>query len=125
MPSIPELMTSNLHRVFGERDETKRLAAIADTYAAGVTFSDPEGVTVGHDTLAAKVTALLAGAPGFVFAETSPVYVVQDLGYLAWQFGPEGQPPVATGVDIGIAKDGLLVTLHTVVTSAGEGSGAE
>jgi hypothetical protein len=37
------------------------------TYAAGVTFHDPEGTVTGHEALEAKVEALYAGPPGLGF----------------------------------------------------------
>jgi hypothetical protein len=40
---------------------------------------------------------------------------VQDLAYLAWGFGPAGQPPVVTGVDIGFVAHGKLARLYTLL----------
>jgi hypothetical protein len=59
---------------------------------------------------------LLDEAPGFAFSEAGPVYVDNDLGTLAWRFGPEGQPPVVTGFDISLIRDGVIAKLYTVLT---------
>lgn len=118
MPSaIQKLMIDNLHRVFGERDPEKRRAAIAEIVADDVVFSDPEGVVVGAEAVDAKIDELLAGAPGFVFTETGPVRESQDLGLLTWGFGPEGEPPVVTGIDVATVVDGRIATLHTILTN--------
>ncbi|MEU5032452.1 hypothetical protein [Streptomyces milbemycinicus] len=39
-----------------------------------------------------------------------------DLGHLGFRYGPAGQPPVATGMDIAHGKDGVIVELYTFVT---------
>ena len=62
-----------------------------------VTFNE---AVVGKQALNDKVTTLLAGAPGFVFTEVGPVRRSQDLGILGWAFGPEGETPVVTGIDV-------------------------
>lgn len=115
MATIEELMTANLLQVFGERDGEKRRAAIARTYTPEVRFSDPEEVVVGHDALDAKAQKILDGAPGFAFTPGGPIYVNQDLGYLAWNFGPEGAPPVVKGIDIALAQDGLIASVYTLL----------
>jgi|tagenome__1003787_1003787.scaffolds.fasta_scaffold20227050_2 hypothetical protein len=116
MSTIPELMYRNLLGVFGERDPRRRAAAIAVTYADDVVFSDPEGTVTGREALGAKARALLDGAPGHVFTARGDVRESGGtLGLLAWQFGPEGGEPVATGTDIALVRDGLVHTLHTLL----------
>ncbi len=93
MATTRELALSNLRKVFGERDATARRAAIADTYAEDVVFSDPEGDVSGHQAVDAKVEALLAGAPDFVFPPVEPIHESLEWVALAWAFGPaEGHP---------------------------------
>lgn len=113
--TIEELMRANLFDVFGERDDARRRAAIGRIYAAGVTFADPDETVTGHDALDAKAGKILGEAPGFVFSAGGPIHVVQDLGYLAWGFGPEGQPPVVRGVDVAHVADGLIVSVYTML----------
>jgi hypothetical protein len=54
---------------------------------------------------------------GLVFTKASPVYQTRGLGYLAWQLGPEGGDPVATGFDVAIVSDDLISELYTVITT--------
>lgn len=118
---LSELAHRNLLGVFGERDPQARARAIAETYTEDVTFADPEEVVTGRDAIGRKAQGLLDGAPGFVFRPAGPVRVVQDLVTLAWHFGPEGQPPVATGVDISLVVDGRIARLWTLLDApAGE-----
>jgi len=113
---IEALMKANLLEVFGERDQQLRAAAIERTYAGDVVFADPGEVVVGRDAVNAKVQKLLDETPGFVFTEAGPVYVNNDLGTLAWNFGPAGQPPVVTGFDICLIEDGRIAKLYTILT---------
>ena len=121
-PTLRDLMHANLLEVFGERDRERRRAVIARTYAEDVLFYDPEGVVAGHEALDAKVQTLLDGAPGFVFRPDGPVRESHDLGLLAWEFGPEGQPPVVTGIDVVLVRDARIASVHTIVTATPESS---
>ncbi|MEV7625562.1 nuclear transport factor 2 family protein [Actinoplanes sp. NPDC089786] len=112
MASIEELMRGNLLDVFNERDGDRRRAAIARIYAPEVRFSDPDETVVGHQALDAKAQHILDGAPGFVFRPDGPIRVSDDLGYLAWQFGPAGEA-VVRGVDIATVADGVITRVYT------------
>ncbi|OJW02781.1 MAG: hypothetical protein BGO39_06030 [Chloroflexi bacterium 54-19] len=113
--TIINLMRANLLEVFNERDEARRLAAIARTYTEDVVFYDPEEVVTGHNALNEKARDLLEKATGFVFSPAGPAYANHNLGYLDWIFGPEGQPPVVSGIDIALIKDGRIATLYTIL----------
>jgi hypothetical protein len=115
MPEIPDLMRANLLEVFGERDPDRRRAAIERTYTTDVVFSDPDEVVTGHEALGAKAQRILDGAPGFVFSPGGQILVNHDLGYLAWNFGPEGEPPAVRGVDIALVRDGLIAAVYTLL----------
>jgi hypothetical protein len=115
MADIADLMRANLLEVFNERDAERRRSAIAGTYAPDIRFSDPEETVTGHDALDAKAQRLLDEAPGFVFSPAGPVQVNHDLGYLAWNFGPDGAPPVVRGVDIALVEDGRIARIYTLL----------
>lgn len=115
MPTISELLSANLHDVFGNRDAAARREAIERTYTEDVVFTDPEGEVRGWDALEAKAAGLLAGAPEtFVFAEAGPEYLGADTGALAWTFGP-ADAPVARGVDVVEVRDGRIAVLRTLL----------
>ena len=117
MAKHSELMHANLLEVFGERDPERRAAAIARVYTPDVVFLDPEEVVIGPDALDAKAQSILDGAPGFVFTPSGEVLENNDLAYLAWGFGPEGQPPVVTGMDICLIVDDRIAKVYTFLTS--------
>ena len=114
--TVEELVRANLLQVFGERDPRRRREAIARTYAPDVVFADPDESVVGHQALDEKAQRLLDEAPSFVFSPDGEVQVVQDLGYLAWRFGPEGEAPVVRGVDVVLVVGGLITKVWTMLT---------
>jgi hypothetical protein len=118
MSEIPDLMRTNLLEVFGERDPERRRAAIERTYTTDVVFSDPDEVVTGREALSAKAQQILDGAPDFVFSPGGPILVNHDLGYLAWNFGPDGEPPAVRGVDIALVRDGLIASVYTLLIDA-------
>ena len=115
MADTRELLTSNLHRVFGNRDAASRREALEATYTDDVVFTDPEGTATGRDALGEKAAALIGGAPAdFEFAEDGIAYVGGDSGALAWTFGPAGSP-VARGIDVITVRDGRISALRTIL----------
>lgn len=116
--TVEELMHANLMQVFAERDPDRRWASVVRVYAPDVVFADPEESVVGHRALNDKAQRLLDESPSFVFSPGGEVQVVQDLGYLAWQFGPEGQPPVVRGADIALVADGVITKVWTMLTAS-------
>ena len=117
MPGSTELLHSNLHEVFSERDPERRWAAIGRTYTEDVTFTDPDGVFVGWQALNDQAQKLLDNAPAdFALEEDGPVYVRTDTAALAWRYGPPGSP-VAHGIDIFTIRDGRVSVLRTLFTA--------
>jgi SnoaL-like domain len=115
MPDTKELLHSNLHEVFSERDPERRRAAIERTYTEDVTFIDPEGEFVGRQALSDQAQKLLDGVlAGFVLEEDGPRYIGTDTAALAWRFGPPGNP-VARGIDILTIRDGRVSVVRTLV----------
>jgi hypothetical protein len=115
MPEATELLQSNLHEVFSERDPARRWAAIGRTYTEDVTFTDPDGDFVGWQALSDQAQKLLDGLlAGYVFEEDSPAYVGTDAAALAWRFGPPGNP-VARGVDFLTIHDGRVSAVRTLI----------
>jgi SnoaL-like domain len=115
MPDPNDLLYSNLHEVFAERDPERRRAAIERTYTDDVTFIDPDGAVVGRQALSDKAQKLLDGGQAdFVFEEDSPRYVGTDTAALAWRVGPPGHP-VARGIDILTIHDGRVSVLRTLL----------
>jgi len=116
---VTRLMEANLLAVFDERDPQRRAAAIAETYAADVEWTDDEGVTVGHDQLNAKATELQKKLPGLHFVKAGPVRQTRGLGFLAWEVRAPDDVVAASGFDVAEIADERIVRLWTVL-NAGE-----
>jgi SnoaL-like protein len=115
MPDAKELLYSNLHEVFAERDPERRRAAIERTYTEDVTFIDPAGAFVGRQALSDQAQKLLdGGLASFAFEEDGPRYVGTDTAALAWRLGPPGHP-VARGIDILTLRDGRVSVVRTLL----------
>jgi hypothetical protein len=109
-------MTASLLEVFGERDAARRRAAMQRTFAADVTFHDPDGTVTGHEALEGKIEALYAGAPpDWAFRAAAPAAEVADLGRATWTFGPPAGPEAVRGMDIGIIVNGRIASMYTIV----------
>jgi len=117
VPTITELLSANLHEVFGNRDAESRRAAIDRIYTEDVVFTDPEATTTGRDALADKAAALLADAPAdFAFTEDGRRYAGPGTGALAWAFGPPGAPAVR-GIDVITVREGRIAAVMTMFTA--------
>ena len=117
MAEAKELLHSNLHEVFSERDPERRWAAIELTYTEDVRFIEPGGEFVGWQELSDQAQKLLDGPlAGFVHEEDGPRYVGTDTAALAWRVGPPGKP-VARGIDIVTMRDGRLSVVRTLIAT--------
>ena len=115
MPEATELLHSNLHEVFSERDPERRRAAIERTYTEDVTFIDPEGEFVGWQAVSDQAQKLLDNdLAGFAFEEDGPPYVGTGTAALAWRFGPPGKP-LGRGIDILTIRDGRVSVVRTLI----------
>ncbi len=114
MATIEELMTANLLEVFGERDAQRRRAAIERTYVPRCGSATRtrwwSGTTPGR-----QAQKILDDAPDFVFRAGGPIYINNDLGYLAWELGPEGGPAVVKGVDIALVEGERITSVYTLL----------
>ena len=108
---IRELLLANLFAVFSERDEERRLKAIADNYTEDVIWSDPDRTTQGHEEMNEQAQKLLDRMPDFVFSAAGPVHVSHDLGLLAFNLGVPEQPPAISGYDVALVRDERIAVL--------------
>ena len=52
-----------------------------------------------------------------VFSPAGAILVSHDLGSLACNLGPAGEPPVVQGIDIALVENGLIARLYTLLTN--------
>lgn len=107
------LMQSNLARVFGERDASRRMNAIAELYADDAVLYEPDASATGHAAIDKAVDALLSSLPpNFVFTAVGPAVGHHGLGRLRWQSGPPSGPVAVTGIDVARFEHGRIKSLH-------------
>ena len=115
------LMQANLKRVFGERDASHRLKAIAELYADDATlYEPPDDSATGHAAISQAVETLLSSLPpNFVFTALGPAVGHHGLGRLRWQSGPPDGPAAVTGMDVARIEGGRIQTLHVFLDPTG------
>ncbi|MFB7453428.1 MULTISPECIES: nuclear transport factor 2 family protein [unclassified Streptomyces] len=114
--SPADLMRVNLLDVFNEPDPVRRAAIVAEHYAEDVVWHEPDRVIRGHTDLTKRAEELRAENPDWVFRPTGPPSGLDDIGHLGFEYGPVGQPPMATGMDIARTDNGVIIELYTITT---------
>src|SRR5258706_13205721 len=114
------LMQANLKRVFGERDATRRMKAIAELYADdAVLYEPPDTSATGHAAISEAVEALLSNLPpNFAFTAMGPAVGHHGMGRLRWRSGPPNAPADVTGTDVAQIEGGRIQTLHVFLDPA-------
>jgi hypothetical protein len=113
------LMQANLARVFGERDASRRMKAIAELYAGDANLYEPDAAAMGHAAISQAVESLLANLPpNFVFTAIGPAVGHHGMGRLRWQSGPPNGPAAVTGTDVARFEGGRIQSLHVFLDPA-------
>lgn len=111
--TIEQLLTRNLHEVFGEGDPTRRRAAIDALYAEDAVFHGPNGEAHrGREAIDRIAGIIRSGHPTFAYTETSPPQASHDAGRLSWVSGPPGEPPRYAGHDFILVRDGRIAAIY-------------
>ncbi len=114
------LMQANLTRVFGERDASRRMNAIAALYADDAILHEPHALATGHAAISQAVETLLSSLPpNFVFTAMRPAVGHHGVGRLRWQSGPPNGPVAVTGTDVARIEGGRIQTLHVFLDPTG------
>lgn len=109
---IADLLIRNLLGVFGEPDPVRRRAAIAAVFHEDAIFVDHHGTATGHAALDRRVAELHERMPGWAFQPASAPQTLEGAGRLAWRFGPRGEAPRVTGLDVIQVRDGRIAALY-------------
>ncbi|MFL6710331.1 MAG: nuclear transport factor 2 family protein [Massilia sp.] len=110
-----ELVQQNLHAIFGEHDAFKRRQRLEAIWHPDGLFIDPDGSHHGIDAIEARVIALQAQFPDFVFSELGAVQQMHEVARLGWAYGPADAPRTVTGIDVAVSRDGKLVALYAFI----------
>ena len=114
------LMQANLKRVFGERDSSRRIKAIAELYADDATLYEPDAEAKGHAAINRAVESLLSHLPpNFAFTSIGPAVGHHGIGRLRWQSGPPNGPAAVTGMDVAHFEKGRIHSLYVFLDPTG------
>jgi hypothetical protein len=108
-----QMMEDNMEQVWNERNAVTRLKAIEKIYSTAANLYHVGDQVTGLDAINNSVTSTLKNLPpDFVFTKLKPVIINNSIGRLIWGAGPEGQPPVATEMDIAHFEHGKIKSLY-------------
>jgi hypothetical protein len=115
-PDFDQILRANLQRVFNERDDATRAAAVADLFVADPVMYEPDAIVTGRAAIAATAGALLErfGAD-FTFVPVAPAVGHHGTGALRWQAGPRSGPIAVTGTDVAQIVDGRIARLWVLL----------
>lgn len=117
---VDHLLRSNLERVFNQRDDAARAAAIAELYVADPVMYEPDGVVEGRDAIAATAGRLLVQfGPDFVFVPEGRAVGHHGLAVLRWHAGPGDGAVAVTGTDAAEIVDGRIKSLWVLLNPPG------
>lgn len=112
MPEPVEVMQlgASIERIWNERDDAKRLAALADIYHPDVTIYEPARVVTGHEAISAVVAAVLADMPpGFRFEVTGPTLGHHGTAVTRWRGVVPSGDVIVSGADSAKVSDGRII----------------
>src|SRR6201981_264276 len=105
--SISNLLTRNLHDVFGENDPARRRAAIDEIYTEDGVFYDPtSGVYRGRDEIDRIAGVIRATHPDFRYQPIAAPEELGNGGRIQWGSGPPGGAPAPARAEFFLPRDG-------------------
>jgi hypothetical protein len=115
MATTAKLLEDSLLVIWNDRDADRRLEAMKKIYAPDIHFyeSNTGEAIVGHQAINALISKLQTEWPiEFEFALNKSSQVNHATQIIFWNLGPQGAPPVATGVDVAITENDLIKSLY-------------
>ncbi|HET8948303.1 MAG TPA: nuclear transport factor 2 family protein [Candidatus Polarisedimenticolia bacterium] len=111
--SISNLLTRNLHEVFGENDPARRRAVIDEIFTEDCVFYEPGGgIHRGRDEIHWIAGVVKASHPDFRYQPTAPPEERGNGGRVQWVSGRPGEAPAYAGTDFIIARDGRIAAVY-------------
>ena len=115
MATRAKLLEDSLLIIWNDRDEKRRLEAMKAIYAEDIHFFESNDGTpiIGHADINRTIAKLQAEWPiEFRFTLSKPSQVNHIMETVSWTLGPEGAPPVATGMDVAVIENDLIKSLY-------------
>jgi hypothetical protein len=125
MTATAQLLEDSLLVIWNDRKADRRLDAMKQIYASDIHFYESNEGTpvVGYQAINELISSLQAAwPPEFQFKLNKPSQVNHTTQLISWNLGPQGAPPVATGMDVALIEDGLIKSLYLFLDSKASGS---
>ncbi|WP_428664419.1 nuclear transport factor 2 family protein [Reyranella sp.] len=117
-PDYDHLLRSNLERVFNERNEAERMAAIAELFVAEPVMFESTNIVRGRAEISRVAGQLLEQfGSDFAFVPTGKAVGHHGLAHLPWKAGPESGPAAVTGADAAEIVDGRIARLWVLLNA--------
>jgi len=117
MPTVESIVAAHLH-AWNAPAGAARTQSISTVYGTDVFIGEPGSSHRGLDGMEQAISGLQAQLPGMSITRTGPIQIAQDLATYSWALGPSGQPPVASGRDVILIRDDVIVSLYVVIDAA-------
>lgn len=114
------LLRANLERVFNERDDSRRDAALVELFTDDAVMYEPSRPVVGRAAISRVAAQLLQQfGPAFRFVPEGPGVGHHGMGTLRWSAGGIGGPVVVRGFDTAEVVDGRIARLWVLIEKEG------
>jgi hypothetical protein len=101
-------------RIWNNPAQAARLTAMDEVYLDNVIFFDHEGTVTGKTGLNERITKLQQKFEGFKFSLHKVDNSYNVVRYY-WNFGPEANPELISGMDLIILEQGKILSLNVFV----------
>lgn len=113
MADIAILLERNLQEIFAEGDAALRRKVAEEIMHDDAVFVEPHGVYTGRDEIVRIAGVIRATHPTFRYTLLAAPEVLHDhAGRVKWVAGEPGKPPVYTGTDFVVARDGKIAAIY-------------
>ena len=115
MTTTAELLEHSLLVIWNDRDAERRLEEMKKTYAPDVHFYEfnSKEAMVGFKAINDLISKLQKEwPPESRFELNKPSDVNHQIQIATWTLGPQGKPPVATGMDVAVVENDLIKSFY-------------
>jgi hypothetical protein len=92
-----------------------RAEDIAAVYTDDVFVGESGASYTGHGGVEQAISGLQSAIPGMTLSLRGGIQTAQDMSTYAWELGPGGAPPVATGRDVILVTGGRISRIYVVI----------
>jgi arginyl-tRNA synthetase len=118
METRAQLLENSVLAIWSEPNADKRLEEMKKTYAVDVHFYEfnSEKAVIGYKAINELIAKLQKEWPPETrFELNKPSQVNHQIQVVSWNMGPQGKPPVATGIDVAVIENDLIKSFYLFI----------